>query len=48
LEDIDLQDDGSSPLKLTPQNTTAVVVPKRLIFGDNTSTDKESRVVLEG
>jgi hypothetical protein len=34
LEDIDLQDDGSSPLKL--------------IFGDNTSTDKESRVVLEG
>jgi hypothetical protein len=33
---------------LTPQNTTAATVPKRLNFGDNTSNDKESRVVLEG
>lgn len=48
MEDNELRDDGSSPLKTLSNNTTTGGVPKKLIFGDSTSTDKESRVELVG
>jgi hypothetical protein len=46
LLDNDLRDDGTSPLKTTSHNITATVAPKRLIFCDTTSTNKESRTDL--
>jgi len=44
VEDLELRDDGSSPLKLMPESTKEGAVPKKLSFGDSTSTGKESRV----
>jgi len=46
LLDNDLRDDGTSLLKKTSHNITATVAPKRLTFGDSTSTDKEKRPEL--
>jgi len=45
VEDLELRDDGSSSLKLMPGSTKEGAVPKKLSFGDSTSTGKESRVV---
>jgi len=44
VEDLELRDDGSSPLKLMPGSTKEGAVPKKLSFGDSMSTGKESRV----
>lgn len=51
LEDRELRDDGSSPLKLRTSSTNAVSAQKRLAFGECASTDQESGaelVVQEG
>ena len=44
VEDLELRDDGSNPLKLMPECTKDAIVPKKLSFGDITSTGTRSRV----